>query len=145
VHFSFCAGWRETKNTCLIKATHPTFDEAPRPEPPACLCDPQHVGKIAQSEALSVAASCAADGRSGGAIGHPTGHMTKKDDDWRPKRLVRTAVNSMNCSGDFGRQRTQETQRRRFLEGVAKGFLGNSLPWNWTIWNSRWTRTATGH
>jgi hypothetical protein len=129
-------GWRETKNACLIKATHQTFDEDPQPEPPACFSDPQHVAKIAESEALSVAAPRAAapptEEAAEPSVTPPD--VAKEDDDWRPKRLVRTVVSSMKCSRDFGRQMAREAKRRRFLEGVAKAFLGDGLPWNWTIW-----------
>ncbi|MGH9620261.1 MAG: hypothetical protein ACRD45_11225, partial [Bryobacteraceae bacterium] len=49
-------GWREDKNACLIRAKRQTFEEDPQPEPPDCFRDPQHVAKIAETEALSVAA-----------------------------------------------------------------------------------------
>ena len=50
-------GWRETKNACLIRAARTTFADDPQPEPPACFGDPKHVAKIAETEALSVAAA----------------------------------------------------------------------------------------
>jgi hypothetical protein len=56
------------------------------------------------------------------------------DDDWRPKRLVRTVLSSMACSEEFGRQMAREAKRRRFCESPAKVFLGDGLPWNWSIW-----------
>ena len=49
-------GLAQTKNACLIRAQHKTFDHDPQPEPPECFCDPKHVAKIAETEALSVAA-----------------------------------------------------------------------------------------
>ena len=49
-------GWREDKNACLIRAQRRVFPEDPQPEPPACFCDPKHAAKIAETEALSVAA-----------------------------------------------------------------------------------------
>ena len=49
-------GWREDKNACLIKAQCKTFTEDPQPEPPDCFCDVNHVAKIAETEALSLAA-----------------------------------------------------------------------------------------
>ena len=55
-------------------------------------------------------------------------------DDWRPRRLVRTVVSSMKSSRDFGRQMAKEAKQRRFFEAPAKAFLGDGLPWNWTIW-----------
>ena len=56
------------------------------------------------------------------------------EEDWRPKRLVRTVLSSMTCSEDFGRQMAREAKRRRFYEAAAKAFLGDGLPWNWSIW-----------
>ena len=41
---------------------------------------------------------------------------------------------SMACSDDFGRQMHRESKRRRFFEAKSKVFLGDGLPWNWTIW-----------
>jgi len=55
VHLSE-TGWREDKNACLIRASRQTFVDDPQPEPPECFCDPKHVAKIAETEALSVAA-----------------------------------------------------------------------------------------
>lgn len=131
-------GWRETKNACLISATHQSFDADPQPEPPQCFLDPQHVAKIAETEALSVAAPAVASPPTDEALAAPAAaatpdtHAAPKD--WRPKRLVRTVVASVKCSRDFGRQMAREAQRRRFHEAAAKAFLGDGLPWNWTIW-----------
>jgi hypothetical protein len=128
-------GWRETKNACLVRASRRTFANDPRPEPPACFSDPKHAAKIAETEAFSVAAPRAAapsDETLGGASDVPL--VEKGRDDWRPKRLVRTVVSSMKSSRDFGRQRAKEAKQRRFFEATAKVFLGDGLPWNWTIW-----------
>ena len=125
-------GWRETKNACLISATHRTFDHDPQPEPPACFLDPKHVAKIAETEALSVAAPAAAQPPTDEALTTPD--ELEALHDWRPKRLVRTVVASVKCARDFGRQMAREAKRRRFSEALAKVFLGDGLPWNWTIW-----------
>lgn len=123
-------GWRETKNACLVSATRKTFDDDPQPEPPACFLDPQHVAKIAETEALSVAAPAAAPAPDAAALPEDT---PAPDGDWRPQRLVRTVVASLKCSRDFGRQMAREAKRRRFPEAAAKAFLGDGLAWNWTI------------
>ena len=34
----------------------------------------------------------------------------------------------------FGKQMEREAKRRRFFEANAKAFLGDGLPWNWSIW-----------
>jgi hypothetical protein len=128
-------GWRETKNACLVRALRKTFAEDPQPEPPACFRDPKHAAKIAETEAFSVAAPRAApmpDGEQTATTDVPWAEGRR--DDWRPRRLVRTVVSSMKCSRDFGRQMAKEARQRRFFEATAKAFLGDGLPWNWTIW-----------
>ena len=132
-------GWRETKNACLIRASRKTFSVDPQPEPPKCFCNPKHVAKLAETEALSVAAPRAASPPSEESLAERTdmeseGAADAQQDGWRPKRLVRTVVSSMKTSRDFGRQMAREAKQRRFYEAVAKVFLGDGLPWNWTIW-----------
>lgn len=133
-------GWRETKNACLISATHQTFDADPQPEPPDCFLDPKHVAKIAETQALSVAAPKATAPPSDDVVNERDAVVedvvasTKGKKDWRPKRLVRTVIASVRCSRDFGRQMSREAKRRRFHEARTKAFLGDGLAWNWTIW-----------
>lgn len=129
-------GWNETKNACLIRATRQTFDEDPQPRPPECFCNPEHVAKIAETETLSVASP-----------GTEEPDLVEDYDpeplvppaDWRPKRLVRTVLASMACSKDFGRQMAREAKGRRFGEAKAKAFLGDGLPWNWSIWKQHFS------
>jgi hypothetical protein len=127
-------GWRETKNACLIRAQHQTFDHDPEPEPPECFCDPQHVAKIAETEALSVASPRAASSPEVTVKERPHETAPKVASDWRPKRLVRTVLSSLTASKDFGKQMAREAKRRRFFEAPAKAFLGDGLAWNWSIW-----------
>lgn len=129
-------GWRETKNACLVRASRRTFADDPQPEPPACFSDVKHAAKIAETEAFSVAAPRTAGAPSEEALAESSGvpGLEKQGDDWRPKRLVRTVVSSMRNSRDFGRQMAKEAKQRRFFEATAKAYLGDGLPWNWTIW-----------
>ncbi len=128
-------GWRETKNACLVRASRKTFADDPQPEPPDCFADPKHAAKIAETEAFSVAAPRAvpvpSDEKLAATDDVP---LVEPGDDWRPRRLVRTVVSSMKSSRDFGRQMAKEAKQRRFFEAAAKAFLGDGLPWNWTIW-----------
>ena len=51
-----------------------------------------------------------------------------------PKRVLRTVLASMASSDDFGPMMEREARRRRFFESPRRAFLGDGLPWNWTIW-----------
>jgi hypothetical protein len=127
-------GWRETKNACLIRAHRTLSQEDPEPGPPDCFCDPRHVAKIAETEALSVASALPPPG-SRQQTSEPFEDLGRVSPaDWHPKRLVRTVLSSMAESKDFGKQMAREAKRRRFGEASAKAFLGDGLPWNWSIW-----------
>lgn len=127
-------GWREDKNACLIRATRKTFASDPQPEPPECFSDPQHVAKIAETEALSVAAPVPSDAAA--TDEERSSPACPAREDWRPKRLVRTVLSSLADSQTFGRQMQREAKRRRFQEASARAFLGDGLPWNWSIWKA---------
>jgi hypothetical protein len=91
---------------------------------------------MAETETLSVAAHPATHPPSDEQLVEEPEASSLKDNrsDGRPKRLVRTVVSSMQTSRDFGRQMAREAKQRRFFEALAKAFLGDGLPWNWTIW-----------
>jgi len=131
------SGWRETKNACLVRAKRGTFDEDPHPNPPKCFCDPKHVAKIAETEALSVASPCPTETTVDDESGAEEQLPAKID--WSPKRLVRTVISSMACSKVFGKQMYREAKRRRFFDANAKAFLGDGLPWNWSIWKQHFS------
>ena len=54
--------------------------------------------------------------------------------DWRPKRLVRTVISSLCPAKVFGGQMKREAHDRQFFQALARAFLGDGLPWNWSIW-----------
>jgi hypothetical protein len=123
-------GWREDKNACLIRAKRRVFREDPQPEPPACFCDGKHAAKIAETEALSLAAPLP-------SVPKPIDEdeeLAAQSEDWRPKRMMRTVLSSVACSEEFGRQMAREAKQRRFHEARARAFLGDGLAWNWSIW-----------
>lgn len=130
-------GWREDKNACLIRAQRQTFAEDPQPEPPQCFCDPKHVAKIAETEALSVAAPLPQDPTT--RDDQPPEAAAPESPDWRPKRLVRTVLSSLAEAKVFGQQMYREAKRRRFFEAAARVFLGDGLAWNWSIWKQHFS------
>jgi hypothetical protein len=126
-------GWREDKNACLIRALRTVSEDDPQPEPPACFCDPQHVAKIAETAALSVAAVVPRDPSTAEAD-DATPEPSPPPAAWQPKRLVRTVLSSLAEAQTFGGQMAREAKRRRFFDAPAQAFLGDGLPWNWSIW-----------
>jgi hypothetical protein len=127
-------GWRETKNAVLIRASRTASSDDPQPEPPACFRDSGHVAKIAETAALSVASPSPGSAPNPRQEDGPEPARPAQADDWRPERLVRTVLASIAESKAFGKQMEREAKRRRFFEAVAKAFLGDGLPWNWSIW-----------
>ncbi len=133
-----CAGegWRENKNACLIRALRTVSEDDPQPEPPPSFCDPKHVAKIAETEALSVASIVPKDHAANDA--DDTKELTNDPPPdapkWQPKRLVRTVLSSLAQAKIFGGQMAREAKRRRFFEAETKAFLGDGLAWNWSIW-----------
>jgi hypothetical protein len=124
-------GWREDKNACLIRALRTTSRDDPQPKPPQCFCDPKHAAKIAETEALSLAAPVP---KHPAATSDDTAPPIADDSGWRPKRLVRTVLSSVAESKVFGGQMAREAKRRRFFDADARAFLGDGLAWNWSIW-----------
>jgi len=88
--------WRETKNACLIAARSQTFGDDIQPKPPDCSCDPKHVAKIAETEALSVAPPRPDSSPAATLKERPGVGLLLEDTDWHPRRLVRTVLSSRN-------------------------------------------------
>lgn len=125
--------WRESKNACLVRMSRKAFLSDPHPELPTCFCNPRHMAKIAEKEAPQ--ASDLAEILTGSL----SVEDREKPEDWRPKRLVRTCLSSLACSEVFGKQMARESQTRRFDEAPFRAFLGDGLPWNWTIWKEHYS------
>lgn len=132
-----CAGegWNEFKSACLIRAAPTISQSDPQPEPPECFLDPKHVAQLAETQALSPAAAQPA-GTTPRTDSEPEGAAPVAAADWRPQRLVRTVLGSIANSKEFGKQMEREAKRRRFGEAKIKAFLGDGLPWNWSIWKA---------
>ena len=93
------------------------------------------MAKIAETEALSVAAPRPASSPEV-TVNESLDTASPLDAaDWRPKRLVRTVLSSLAASEDW-QANGAGTKRRRFFEATARAFLGDGLPWNWSIWKA---------
>lgn len=122
--------WRETKNACLVRMTCTTSPVDPQPELPAAFRDPRKVAEFAEKEPLSGLPPPASNDDA---------ELLPERADWRPKRLLRTCLSSMVSSSDFGTQMASEAQQRQFFDASARAFLGDGLPWNWSIWQQHFS------
>jgi hypothetical protein len=115
-------GWRETKNAALERMTLPESRDGddPCPDLPTTFRTAARVGKIT--------------GRPGPNAALPCDGEVPRVRYCGPKRVLRTVLASMACSDDFGPLMEREARRRRFFESSRRAFLGDGLPWNWTIW-----------
>ena len=122
VHPSGEKGWRETKNASLERMAlqESEGDDDPCPDLPTTFRTTARVAKITEKP-------------------EPNNDAPPDDEAHRvrysgPKRVLRTVLASMASSDDFGPMMEREARRRRFFESSRRAFIGDGLPWNWTIW-----------
>jgi hypothetical protein len=115
--------WRETKNALFMRMTGVAFEVDPHPELPECFRDRRYMKKLLAGladkgdfEPESVKAKSKSDLRS-----------------WRPERLFRTCLSSLCDSKSFGRMMEAEADSRGFFKASKQAFVGDGLPYNWTI------------
>ena len=120
-------GWRETKNASLERMCRNekhVLDEDSCPMLPTSFRTAKKVADIAEKTAPN--------------IDQPTANSADEKPDRvkyeGPHRVLRTALSSMACSDEFGPMMQREARRRRFYESDLRAFLGDGLPWNWSIW-----------
>jgi hypothetical protein len=63
-----------------------------------------------------------------GAAGQP-----RQEQEWPPKRVVRTCVSTQQNSAAFGPLVAQEAYARGFYAAARRAFLGDGQAYNWTI------------
>jgi hypothetical protein len=110
--------WRESKNASFERMTAPPASARdPCPLLPQTFRQVAHVANIAEKPAFDVACPVAERPRYASC-----------------RRILRTCLSSLVSSGEFGEQMAGEAQRRRFHEAPRRVFIGDGLPWNWSIW-----------
>ena len=114
--------WRETKNALFMRMKSQDFGCDPHPDLPACFAN--------RKSMKSLLAGVGAEQQ--GAVEEPTAEE-QANDDWRPERLFRTCLSSLEDSGAFGRMMEVEADFRGFYHAQKKAFVSDGLPYNWTI------------
>lgn len=118
--------WRETKNASFEKMTSSApLEKDPCPELPDTFRQVSHVANIAEKAAFSVDCEPKPRPRYQG-----------------PTRVLRTCLSSLARACEFGHQMEREARRRRFGEAARRVFIGDGLPWNWSLWKEHF-RTFT--
>lgn len=115
--------WRETKNALFMRMTSPSLEGDPHPELPACYADRKYMKKLLAGVGEADDFAETAD------------TPTEKSDlcSWRPERVFRTCLSSLCDSNSFGRMMEAEADSRGFFTARKQAFVGDGLPYNWTI------------
>jgi hypothetical protein len=113
--------WRETKNALFLRMTAVQFAEDPHPELPTCFQDPKYMKKLLSG--------IAEEGDFGVSAEDAKSDLAS----WRPKRLFRTCLSSLCGSDAFGRMMEAEADVRGFFHAAKAAFVGDGLPYNWTL------------
>lgn len=115
--------WRETKNALFMRMTGVAFEADPHLELPECFRDRRYMQKLLSGLAEE------------GDFDQEAMEATSKSNlrSWRPERLFRTCVSSLCDSQSFGRMMEAEADSRGFFKAAKHAFVGDGLPYNWTI------------
>jgi len=117
--------WSDTKVACLETYPPKSDDRDPRPQPPAVFLDPPAVMRLCQEiEQVRSDAST----RPTAAKTHPPA-IEQAAATTRPRRLVRTAIATMQTAEGFGWQVAAEAQRRGFYQAGRRAVVGDGGNW----------------
>lgn len=120
--------WRENKNALFLRMKSDCFTDDPHPELPACFANRERMKKLLSGVSEGNMPPTAAEAVSSAGIAEE--HVEK---DWRPERLFRTCISSLEDSDAFGRMMEMESDARGFYHAAKKAFVSDGLPYNWAI------------
>jgi hypothetical protein len=114
--------WRENKNALFLRMKSDCFACDPQPDLPVCFGNRERMKKLLVGVGEGKASATA-----------PEEHEESADNDWRPERLFRTGLSSLEDSDAFGRMMEVEADSRGFYHAAKKAFVSDGLPYNWAI------------
>ena len=112
--------WRESKNAGLYRMVGETFAADPHPDLPSCFSSRKQMLGLLHGLEQDVASD--------------PSERRKPDLSWRPASVFRSCLSSLCDSNRFGQLMSAEAEQRGFYTAQRKAFLGDGLPYNWTIW-----------
>ena len=125
--------WRENKNALFLRMKSSSFADDPQPDLPACFANRERMKKLLSGVGKGDTPPTTAE-EAASAADIAEKHV---ENDWRPERLFRTCLSSLEGSNAFGRMMEMEADARGFYHAAKKAFLGDGLPYNWTIQSDR--------
>lgn len=123
------AHWRESKNAVFYRMQSETFEEDPQPDLPECFANQAYVEKLVKG--LKNQKKEGREEETPG--GKPVSAVDSKPAPWQPKILFRTGLSSLASSDQFGPMMAAEADARGFFSANKRAFLGDGLPYNWSI------------
>src|SRR5208337_3302077 len=125
--------WRENKNALFLRMKSGCFAGDPRPDLPACFANRERMKKLLSGIGEANVPVIAAE-----EVAFLPGVVEELvANDWRPERLFRTCISSLQDSDAFGRMMEVEADARGFYHAAKKAFVSDGLPYNWTIQKDR--------
>jgi hypothetical protein len=114
--------WRGKKKALFLRMKSDCFACDPQPDLPACFGNRERMKKLLSGVGEEKASATA-----------PEEHEESEENDWRPERLFRTGLSSLEDSDAFGRMMAVEADSRGFYHAAKKAFVSDGLPYNWAI------------
>jgi hypothetical protein len=124
--------WREPKNAGFHRMQSGSFAQDPQPDLPECFRNQAYVEKLVKGlkgHKKEGREEVLAETPSPAEVAGPSPERCE----WQPKTLFRTCLSSLASSDDFGPMMAAEADARGFFAAKKKAFLGDGLPYNWTI------------
>ena len=120
--------WRENKNALFLRMKSACFADDPQPDLPACYANRERMKKLLSGVGEGrTPLAAAAEAAAFDVAEEPAAN------DWRPERLFRTCLSSLEDSDAFGRMMEVEADARGFYHAAKQAFVSDGLPYNWAI------------
>jgi hypothetical protein len=121
--------WRENKNALFLRMKSDCFACDPHPDLPVCFANRERMKSLLSGVGEGDAPATVAE-ESASSASIATEHV---ENDWRPERLFRTGLSSLQDSDAFGCMMEVEADARGFYHAAKKAFVSDGLPYNWAI------------
>ena len=121
--------WRENKNALFLRMKSDNFTCDPHPDLPTCFASPEEMQKLLRGAVQN----SPPDSSEPICAGQTVSSEETTAAAWRPERLFRTCLSSLQDSDTFGRSMEVEADARGFYHAQKKAFVSDGLPYNWTI------------